>query len=69
MSEDFSYDCVTLDGDIYYGQGLVSGGAPPKIQKLIEKASFLKDINLSKVELDWKLNQDIEDIKILSHQI
>ena len=67
MSEDHNFDCVTLDGDIYYGQGLVSGGAPPKIQKLIEKATFLKEMNSNRLELDWKLNQDEEERKLLEH--
>lgn len=59
LSEDFNYDCVTLDGDIYYGQGLVTGGAPPKIQQLIQKATFIKEISSTINDIEWKINEEV----------
>lgn len=43
MSQDHGIDCVTIDGDIYRAQGMITGGAPPKIHNFISRAHEFKD--------------------------
>jgi len=69
LSENNNLDCITLDGDIYRSAGLVTGGAPPSIQKLIERTKEYKDFDIKIREAEKEAEKLKSELNVLNSDI